>query len=164
MASDALKRFYASADGVMHNTLEFLSPGFTEGPIRVVRGYEDITVTLEDGTKATFEASGIEIALPKNDNSGSQSLQFGLDNVFGEVQARIDQADKAGYPIAVIYRGYLDSDLNEPAKIISGMKVRNASMEGPLVNVKAGYQNLITYGWPRLVYIVKKFPGLTYIS
>ncbi|OHV13017.1 DUF1833 family protein [Kushneria phosphatilytica] len=166
MSSTAIDCFYASAPAgeILYSTVEFASPAFEGGAIRVVRGYEDITVLLEDGSEAEFQASGIEIALPKTDNSGSQSLKFGLDNVHGTVQQAVDAANDAGEQVTVTYRSYLSSDLTTPAEPPIRMPLKKVSMEGATVNITAAYADIIGWAWPRRRYTTSFAPGLTYLT
>lgn len=164
MPSQLLSIVYASAptDQVALPTLELVSDAFDE-PIRVVQGYEDITVTLEDGSDASFEASGIEIALPAHDTSGQQSIQFGLDNVMGDVSQRIDAVHKSGYKVLLIYRLYLSSDLTEPAETPRRMVVKDVVMQGTAAKITASYQDIIGTAWPRERYNSEFSPGLIYL-
>ncbi|ARS51497.1 DUF1833 family protein [Kushneria konosiri] len=164
MASNLLSVVYASAPSgqVLLPTLDFYSDGFDER-IRVVQGFEDVTVTLPDGERATFEACGIEIALPKHDSSGQQAIQFGLVNVMGEVSRIIDQTHKAGYPVRMTYRLYLSTNLEEPAELPMHMIVKDVAMQGGMAKITASYNDMIGTAWPRERYTSQFSPGLIYL-
>nr|WP_232014204.1 DUF1833 family protein [Pseudomonas aeruginosa] len=61
-------------------------------------------------------ASGIDVSIPKRDNSGNQSVGFAIDNVMGIAQQRINEAIDAGETITLVLRIYLDTDLSAPAE------------------------------------------------
>jgi hypothetical protein len=46
----------------------------------LTRGWDDVTVTLENGAHATFLASAIDVALPARAD-GTQDLKFAISNI-----------------------------------------------------------------------------------
>jgi len=132
--------------------------------IFICAGFEDHTCTLEDGRIVTFIASGLDASLPKNNNDGSQKLGIAIDNVTGEAQRLIDDANLAGVGIQLVYRTYLESDKSSPAEEPIILDVIDVTIEGPTVSFSAGYFDLINSAWPRVRYTADFAPGLRYIT
>lgn len=143
-------------------TLELTCPAWAES-VFICAGFEDQVCTDENGRAVTFLAAGIDVALPKNDNSGGQRLNIAIDNVRGDAQARIDEARVPGARITVIYRTYLESDLSAPAEKPFTMTALSANMDGPTVRITAGYFDLTNTAWPRDRYTADFAPGLKYL-
>ena len=142
--------------------LEIDSPAFSE-PIRNCAGFEDQTVTLEDGTEATFIASGLDVALPARDDSGQQNLTFAIENVTGEAQLALEEALKAGAVITLVYREYLASDLSAPASKPLQMLVVNGDFKGSTFLATASFRDILSRAWPRERYDTTFAPGLRYL-
>lgn len=159
-----LERVYASGGSeVAIATLELTCPAWSES-IFLCRDYEDLVATTEDGRDVVFQASGIEVALPKRDNSGDQALDFAIDNVTGEAQQLIDQALDSLQPITLIYRVFLSTDLTAPAERPYRMRVLSGYAEGTTVQLSAGYFDLLNLAWPRRKYTLAFAPALRYVA
>lgn len=158
-----IETVYASApsDQVILPTLEILVPG--EDPIRVVAAFEDLTVTLETLETVTFQAGPFDFVRPKKDTSGQQNLTFAIANVTGEAQRVVEAAIEAGSEVPINYREYLSSDLTAPAAQPIKMTMRGGQFEGIMVQVEAGYFDLLNHAWPRSRYTASFAPGLRYI-
>lgn len=154
---------YASApsDQVIIPTLEISHPSIET--IRLCSGFEDQVLTLENGDEVTFEASGIQIALPKRDTSGQQNLTFAIEGVSGIAQQRIDAALEAGGPVTITYRTYLSSDPSAPAEPALVMTLVAGTFEGSTVQLQAAYYDLLSYAWPRERYSAEFSPGIKYL-
>lgn len=163
--SKALEIVYASApaDEVPILTLEILHPAFAGGAIRTCNGFEDQACTLETGDTMTFEASGLDVSLPKRNATGRQELNFAIENVSGRAERAIRDALEAGGQIDVIYRTFLASDLSAPAEPPLKMALVSPSFEGATTQVTASYMDMINYAWPRERYTISFAPGLKYI-
>lgn len=151
----------APADEVIIPTLEISHDAIET--IRICAGFEDHDLTLENDETETFEAAGIEIALPKRDTSGQQTLTFAIDNVTGAAQAAIDAALEAGGEVAIVYREYLASDKSTPAATPIRMSLIGGRFEGGVVQLQAAYHDLLNYAWPRERYTAEFSPGLRYL-
>lgn len=143
-------------------TLELTCPVWAAS-VFICAGFEDQTCGTEDGRTVTFLASGLDVSLPKKNNDGGQSLSIAIDNVRGDAQALIDQANDAGAKVSLIYRTYLESDLSAPAEPPFRMTLLSAKMDGPTVHISAGYFDLINNAWPRDRYTTTFAPGLRYL-
>lgn len=158
-----INRVYASApvDQVILPTLEILVPGFD--PIRVVAAYEDLTATLETAATVTFQAGPFEYREPSKDTSGQQTLRFSIANVTGQAQEAVEAALDAQAEVPINYRVFLSSDLTAPAQTPYKMTLRGGTFEGMMVQIDAGYFDLLNHMWPRLRYTSDLAPGLRYI-
>jgi hypothetical protein len=130
-------------------------------PIRFCKGYKDYTVTLDD-EQVTFLQSAFDEALPAIDASGNQSLTFAIDNVTGQAQRALDDAQEASAEQTITYLEYLDSDLTQPTQRIV-MNVVGVAFEGSVVKVKASYFDTLNTAWPREVYTTALTPGIRYL-
>jgi hypothetical protein len=159
----ALEVLYASVGkAAIIPTLELSCSAWNE-PLYICQGFDDITAKTEEGLTRTFIAAGIDVALPKRDNSGSQALTFAIDNVTGQAQQLIDQALEARAKIAMVFRIFISTDLTAPAEAPYRMTLLGGSMEGPTVHLQAGYFDLINLAWPRRKYTLAFAPCLRYI-
>lgn len=158
-----IETVYASApsDKVILATLEILVPG--EDPIRVVAAYEDLTATLETDETVTFQAGPFEYKEPSKDTRGQQTLTFAIANVTGEAQKAVEAALDADVEVPVNYRVFLSTDLTAPAKTPFKMTLRGGTFEGMMVQIEAGYYDLLNTSWPRKRYTADFAPGLRYI-
>ena len=157
-----LEKVFASGGDIIINTIELTCPAWGES-VLICSGFEDQVLTDEDFNQKTFLAAGIDVALPKKNTQGAQTLTFAIDNVTGEAQRLIDEALEAEARITLIFRQYLDSDHDAPASNPLHMTVLSGTMSGTSVQVNAGFFNLINTKWPRDRYTAKFAPGLRYL-
>lgn len=158
-----LETVYASGGDIIINTIELACPAWDDS-IFICGGFEDHTCVDENGRTVTFHAAGIAIALPKKDNSGAQTLIFAIDNITGEAQQLIEKALEAEERVTLIYRAFLASDKSAPAETPYRMTVLSGEMKGTVINVQAGFFDLLNTAWPRDKYTANFAPGLKYIT
>lgn len=158
--SDALNQYHASAgDDHKHVTLEISCSEFETRYF--VNGFNDIEAGLEDGeTTVTFEACGIAVSLPANEEGAEMELQFGIENVTGEARQLIEKARKAGAQVFVILRFYMDSDLTLPCITPIKFKTRTAATTRNNCSINAGIGFLSNSAWPRDRFTLEYCPGL----
>lgn len=144
-------------------TLEFTSTAWTDGPL-ICGGFFDQVFTTEDDRTLTFEAAGIDVALPKRGNDGAQTLGIAVDNVRGDVQRLLDLAKAQGAKVFLVYRLFLESDPSQPCERPMRMQLLSSTANGPTVQIQAGYFNLINSAWPRRRYTAAFSPGIKYIT
>lgn len=130
----------------------------------ICAGFNNVTAGDENGQMLTFLAAGLDVALPKKSNDGSQTFGMAVDNVRGDAQRLIDLAKEAQDEITATLYLYLESDLSAPAERPYVAKVLSANMEGVTVNLTLGYFDLINSAWPRDRYTLERFPGLAYLA
>lgn len=145
------------------HTLEITCTAWTT-PLLLCNQFFDFTGTTEDGRTLTFQAVAFGASFPKKDNSGSQTLGIAVDNVTGEAQRRIDQANEAGAGIKIALRTFLESDPSAPAEPPFFFDALAAEIEGPTVQFTAGYFDLLDTAWPRFRYTDQFSPGVKYIT
>ena len=162
--SELINRVYASGGSeVIIDTIE-LSCDAWPTPQRIVRGYEDLTLGLEDGvTQAVFIAAPVTVAYPKKSNSPTQTINFAIDNVTGEAQRLLDAAIEAQARINIVFRRYLNVDLTMPSEKPLYATVLSGSVKGTTVQVQAGFYDLLDYAYPRDTYTVEFAPGIQYL-
>lgn len=159
---NALEVVYASGGDDIISTLELSCPAWKES-LYLVQDFEELRATTEAGKTVTFQASAIDVALPAKDNTGAQTLTFVIDNVTGEAQRLLDASLEAEARVTIVYREYLASVLTEPADRPYRMTSFGGTMDGPTVQVEAGYYDLINMSWNRDRYTTDFCPGLTYL-
>lgn len=158
-----LDEVYASAGtDVIIRTLELTCPAW-DAPIFICNGFEDQTLTTEDGRTITFIAANIDITLPKKNNKGNQALAFAVDNTTGEVQQKADAALDQDARVSAIYRTYLDSNKSAPSERPYYMTVESDSIQGAVAQLQCGFFDMIGVAWPRELYTLRDFPALRYI-
>lgn len=147
---------------VVIDTLELSCAAWDE-PIRLVQGYFDEILGLENGQMVTFKAAPMTIVLPKRNNSPSQTLTFAIDNVTGEAQRRLDQALEAEARVTITFRRYLDVDRTGPSERAFVSTVQGGAMKSRTVQLNAGFMNLLDWKYPRQVYDLNFAPQLAYL-
>ncbi len=155
---------YASGgpEPILH-TLEITCPAWAV-PILLVMGYEDRTLSDENGVAKTYIASAFNVSLPDRNNTGNQSLQFAIDNVDGTAQRKIDDALSASAQVSMTYRAYLRSHPEAPATNPLKYRVLGGTINGSEIRIDAGFYDTLNTKWPRRLYTVEFAPGLTYMT
>jgi len=161
MTSAVLNRLYASGgDEVILDTLQITVGGQSYW---LTRGWDDMTVTLETGTSATFTGSAIEIALPARNADGTQDLKFAISNIDGVVSTAIRNALDNLSNASLTFRRYVSTDLSAPASPPFTLVIKEGSWTATEVQITAGYMNILDTSWPRYRYTLTDFPGLRYL-
>ncbi|UKL14891.1 protein of unknown function DUF1833 [Erwinia phage Gungnir39] len=162
MTSKALNVLYASSgDDVILDTLQ-ISIGANN--IYLVKAYDDVIATTEAGVQVTFQAAGIDIALPKRNADGTQDLQFAVSNIFGEVSSLVRPALNRGDAGLLTYRRYVSSDLGAPAEAPYSLVIKSGQWTNTEAQIIAGYADILDTAWPRFRYTVPFAPGLRYLG
>ena len=162
MTSAVLNRLYASGgDEVILDTLQ-ITVG--DQSYWLTRGWDDITVTLETGTKATFTGSAIDVALPARNADGTQDLKFAISNIDGVVSTAIRNALDNLSSATLTFRRYVSTDLAAPAAPPFTLAIKEGAWTATEVQITAGYMNILDTSWPRYRYTLTDFPGLRYLQ
>ncbi|EPL0394404.1 DUF1833 family protein [Enterobacter ludwigii] len=157
-----LNRLYASSgDEVIIDTLQITVGGVDYW---LTNGWDDITLTLENGQQATFIASAIDIALPARNDDGTQDLKFAISNIEGKVSTTIRNALENKSYGSIRFRRYVSSDLTAPAARPYTLKIKSGFWKASVVNITAGYMNILDTAWPRYRYTLPDFHGLRYLT
>lgn len=161
--SEAIKEAYASADVrvVAYDTLEIAHPSFTQ-PIYVVRDWQDLVATLEDGvTEVTFVRFKFDLTRPEVSPDGVPQCRIDMDNVTREIMANLMLTRNSTEMIAVRYRQYIDTDLSRPQN--------DPPLRAVLTNIKAdlwrvrgvaGFGDYNNKRFPTDDFTAERFPGL----
>jgi len=158
-----LETVYASGGDIIINTIELVCAAWVNS-IFICGGFENQVCIDENGREITFIAAGIAVALPKKNNTGAQTLTFAIDNVSGEAQELIDAALDAEERVTLIYRAFVASDKSAPADTPYRMTVLSGDMQGSVIQISAGFFDLLNTAWPRDKYTAAFAPGLKYLG
>lgn len=162
MTSAVLNRLYASGgDEVILDTLQITVGGQSYW---LTRGWDDITVILETGSKATFTGSAIDVALPARNSDGTQDLRFAISNIDGVVSTAIRAALDNLADASLTFRRYVSTDLSAPAAPPLTLAIKEGYWTATEVQITAGYMNILDTSWPRFRYTLPLFPGLRYLQ
>ncbi|EPL2278179.1 DUF1833 family protein [Klebsiella pneumoniae] len=155
-----LERLYASSGSeVIHDTLQIAAG---DQNYWLTSGWDNVSVTLENGQTATFEGCAIDIALPARNADGTQDLKFAISNIDGEVSGAIDKLLDEMKSATLTFRRYISTDLSAPAAAPYTLDVKSGSWTQTSVQVTAGYMNILKTAWPRNRYNLAEHPGLRY--
>lgn len=158
-----LSELYASnGPEVILPTIELQCAAW-EDEIVLVADNNDHTITTEDQRTLTALATGMNVALPKRDATGAQSLVFAIDNVRSQAAARVRSAVRQQETVRLIYREYLNTDLSAPANEPLRFNVKSYRAREEHVEVTAVLFDLIDMRWPRDLYTSENAPGLKYL-
>lgn len=127
-------------------------------------GFQDRTIITEDDRTLTAIATGMDVALPKKDATGAQSIQFAIDNVTGEAVKAMRMALKDQAEVRLTFRQYTSNNLASPADNPVHFIVRNFQVKGSQVDITAALFDLIDMAFPRDVYDSAFAPGLKYMA
>lgn len=155
-----IEQCYASGLGELVDTIEGLEEGGSVSHL-YCSGFEDRVCTTEDGRTMTFIAMAMDLALPKNDNSGFQNLVLGMDNVTGEVQEVVEAAKAAGRRFIITFRRYLVEDLSFPSERYR-MTLLSRDYEDDIAKLTAGFYDLLNTNGLRTILTTTLAPGLKY--
>jgi len=162
MTSPILNRLYASGgEEIIIDTLQINVGGHDYW---LTRGWNDITVTLENGTQETFLGSAIDVALPARNSDGTQDLKFAISNIDGVVSTAIRNALDKLSDATLTFRRYVSTDLSAPAAPPFTLAIKEGSWTATEVQITAGYMNILDTAWPRYRYTLADFPGLRYLQ
>ncbi|HIE4322305.1 TPA: DUF1833 family protein [Serratia marcescens] len=157
-----LNRLYASSGSeVINKTLQIVVGNTTYW---LTNGWEDITTVLENGTLATFTACGIDLSLPARNADGTQDLKFAICNIDGTVSNTIRDALGNQDIGTLTYRNYLSTDLSAPASPPFTLTIKSGYWTPIVVQITAGYMNVLDTAWPRRRFTLPDYPGLRYLS
>jgi hypothetical protein len=159
----ALNVIYASAPTgvVLIPTLEILVPG--QAPIRVCNGFEDLEAQLEDDTPVVFTAGNLVLEQPEKNDTGKQTLKFGLWNANGDAQKAVVAALDSDDETQIVYREYDSSDLTAPADQPQIFTLVGGTFEGIEVQLEASYYDILNTAWPRQRYTQNNAPAIAYL-
>lgn len=157
-----LNKLYASGGALLEYPTLAISDGITTHYL--THGWDDITARLETGEWVTFLACGMDLALPAKNDDGTQDLQFALCNITGEISAFIREVIKDKRQCELVYRVYLEDDLEAPSAAPYRFEVKGGKWTALQADITAGYYNLLETAYPRLDFNLNDFPMLRYIA
>lgn len=166
--TQAIKEAYAAAPAgvVIFHTMELRHSAFS-APIRVVRGYQDLTATLESSapvnpsTAVTFVAFNFNFTKPEVGPDSVPQVTIEMDNVDRAIVANIEAALTTTELVQVTYREFISTDLSSPQNNPPlTMTIMSVNADVFKVTATAGFPNLTNKRFPTLAYTSEIFPGL----
>ncbi|RUR48784.1 DUF1833 family protein [Vreelandella populi] len=138
-----------------------LSSGRWANLIRACPGWDDITVTHEDGQQAVYPGEGLDVALPNRNDSGQQRLVFAMGGVNAVAEELIEQSIEAGEIIYLTLRMYASNNLGAPAQRPKVMIVDTPEMlpDGTL-QVPCTYRDILSRRFLQGRFTANKYPGV----
>ncbi len=154
--SPALKSVWASgdADVALLDTIELASPAWTV-PVRLVRGYEKLTVGALE-----FLPYAFEFTLPPIEAAAGGHLEVILGNADRAVPDAVDSALDADQPVTLTYRQYIRGAQNLTFAMDLDLHVVDLTESVETSRVLAVFPNLVNERFPRLDYTTYRFPEL----
>lgn len=158
-----IKPFYASAPvGVIELRLLEIAHSTFAAPLRLYTpGYDDLTVTLENSSTATFKACAFRTTRPAADDSGRVSRSLQIDGVDGSINADLMKAVQSDVPIVCTVRVYLSTDLSAPqfnppeVLSLSGITISKTQISATAEN-----EDVLNKRFPNSIYTTDNTPGL----
>jgi hypothetical protein len=161
--SDELKRVYTSAprDDYYIETLSIEHPLITTRYL--TNQYPSFTADLEDTTPITFEYVPFQVIPPRASEDAALSLQVAIDNTSRELVDELEiLSAQPTEPIILKYRVYTASDLTSPANDPPmTLDITSLNMTNSIITFSAGTTNLRSLPFPKVLYTVEEFPGLS---
>lgn len=157
-----LAEVYASAPAgeLIISTLDIRIAG--QPPILICDGFEDQLLGV-NGEYLLFTAGSLSVALPSKNNTGRQTLNFGVAGVSTIVDRYFDLAEETGQSVTATYREYLESDKSQPSRTPYVMQLLGGSIEGDEASLSAAFFDLLNLRWSRQVYTAENAPGIKYL-
>lgn len=158
----ALAEAYASCptDLVVLETVEINHPSFTDGPIRVVNDYVDLTATLETGQAATFVRFAFTSVKPEVNAAGVPEYLVTVDNATAEIARMLMSVSASPSPLTVVIRQYRSDDLTKPAGRLIPGEIRHVDAPESSVTIKIGFGQIANMPFPKELFTPRRFPGL----
>lgn len=130
----------------------------------LVKGFDDVTAILEDGTVQTFQGSAMDIALPARNADGTQDLKYAISNIDGKASAAIKKARLNGDEATITYRKYISTDFGAPQENPVTLTIKSGYWTATEVQASAGYLSILDWAWPRHRYTLTEYPALRYTN
>ncbi|WXL23911.1 DUF1833 family protein [Ectopseudomonas mendocina] len=151
-----LRRLYASGGNeIIYDTVT-ISDGVQT--YRLVKGFENMIL---GGVE--FEGAGIDIAIPKRSATGTQNLVVAIDNTSGIPGKLLRDAQRAKRQVVVTFRQFTSDNPSTDAQRPLQFAMKSATITNGKLQITAGYFDLLNTAWPRRLYTLNKFRGLTYL-
>lgn len=141
----------------------FNMEGMAPGRIRLVNyRLEPLTVTLENGDVATFQAGAFSIKFPEKSTHGRRDIQLVLDSLSTDAIAQLEQvADHSERQrITAVVREYAENNLDYPGRIDDRLTVINPTISGSRVQTSLVFNDTINKTIPSVLYKLETHPGL----
>lgn len=119
-----------------------------------------ITATLETAVEVDFTGANIEIQLNSRKSDLDQNFSFTFSDIENQLDDELDRIPfDDSEKISMVYRGYLNTDLTEPAQGPVNLEVITVSQEKGGFTVEAGAPQL-NWSETGIIYNYVDFPTL----
>ena len=170
IARQMLEEIYASVptNTFRFQCLELIHPAFNvtdmpPGRIRLVNyRLEPLSVTLENGDSATFQAGAFNIKFPAKSTDGRRDIQLTLDSISTDGVKQLERV--ADHPsrerIKAVVREYAENNLDYPGRIDDRLTAINPTISGTNVQCSLVFNDTINKTIPAVLYTLESHPGL----
>ena len=159
-----LEEYYAGGhpEAVLIETLQLECSAWDE-PLFLRTGFEDTDLFVPElNGYRTFISAPFKADEPKKDNSGAQTVKIVIDNVTQEARKLIIQANEAQADIVAFVRWYAHFDPSMPVSKAIRAEVKQAEIDGTLVNIEAGFFDILNTNFNRMTYNSMTAPAIQY--
>ncbi len=157
----------APANVDIYDTLELQHPTFDE-PVRVVADViDDLVLTLEDGATfnggeaVTFSAVSFIAEVPAYAEGKAPECQVTIDNVARLLIPYLNNAITVRADLTVVWRQFRSDMTDAPCYGPVTFTLRRVTVNGTRVTGTAKLDDLVNMKFPRKIYTIAEYPGLT---
>jgi hypothetical protein len=167
----AMEEAYASnpSNVVFLHAFEIWGDGWSQ-PVFLVVGDEgneagivSLYVEAREGRPAGWydhTATALDVTPPGYDDDGPTEGKISIDGVSGELTEVLENAAVMAGTINVIYRNYRSDLRSEPGEVITGLKMKAATVTATRVEGTIGFDEVGSQAFPRATYDYDNYPGL----
>lgn len=159
-----LSEYYAGGhpEAVLIETLQLECSAWDE-PLFLRTGFQDSDLYVPElGEFRTFISAPFKADHPKRDGSGAQRVRIVIDNVYEDARKLIVMAAESEAEINVYVRWYAHFDPSMPVSRTIKAEVKQAEIDGPTVNIEAGFFDVLNTNFNRLTYNSETAPAIQY--
>lgn len=162
LMEQALEEAYASCPSeiVILDTLQIDHETFTDGPVRIVNDYSDLTAKLETGEQVVFTRFAFKSIKPSVNASGMTEIKVTVDNASAEIARLLLSASKSIYPFKTTLRTYRSDDLTKPSGRMIPSEIRYVELDEQSCDLRLGFSRIADRAFPSEVFTPQRFPGL----
>lgn len=124
-------------------------------------GNENVMLPLTlGGDPVEFIWCPTQVTLPGVSVDGPTPMRLRINNVTKVLLPYLRLAVGSTLPITVVYRAYAASDLTQPGQVLSGFRIKVASMDAASVEATVTLKEIELQAFPLLTYDETYYPTL----
>jgi hypothetical protein len=158
----SLRRFIVEAPpwDQLIDSLELRHPGWSQSFV-LANYFKSLRLRFEDGRVQDSIPLGFAVELPGAGTKGRQDMQVAIDNVSAEIWQALEIAQaQPEFPITLVWRAFLRTDLNAPCAQPITLAAYQVSATLTGIQLTAQRSDAINMRWPNVVYRPERWPGL----